>query len=45
MTPSPKPLPDHEGAVDLVALAERYEPAVLRGLAKDWPAVAAARCA
>jgi len=42
MTPLP-PLPEYEGVPDLAALTGRYEPAVLRGLARDWPAVEAAR--
>jgi Cupin-like domain len=43
MTPLPKPLLEHEGVPNLAALTGRYEPAVLRGLARDWPAVQAAR--
>jgi hypothetical protein len=45
MTPPLQPLPEYEDveAADFRVLVERYEPAVLRGLAKDWPAVAAAR--
>jgi len=42
MTPLP-PLPECEGVPDLAALADRYEPIVIRGLARDWPAVEAAR--
>jgi hypothetical protein len=40
-----QPLAEHEGedAAGFRAIAAAYEPAVLRGAAKDWPAVAAAR--
>jgi hypothetical protein len=44
--PAPRPLPECE-AIDATSFAQElvpaYRPMVLRGLARDWPAVAAAR--